>query len=93
MLTEALAKYIASFSLRQSQSPQLGEGPPCRNYRNLILFTEYASIDQEIQAATRKEHLKQVSAKWKPFKEALSDLMTQSMVAAQRITKAITKGK
>ena len=68
---------------------EFGTGPPCRNYRQLKAFIEFAQIDDLLMAAQSKLALDNVGKDWKDHKAAVLELITQSKAAAKRLEGAL----
>lgn len=85
---KALKKCIASFGGatvgQGAKALHLLAGPPCRSYRQLITLEDFAEIAKDINDAQRNDTLVALKNKWKPYKEALTDLLSMSKSAESR---------
>ena len=85
----ALRKYIASFNT--SDRAELGKSPPCRSYRSLIPFEEFNLIETRLTDVQSKEEIQSLKDEFKPFKQAIQDLLSMGKAAATRLVYCITQ--
>ena len=88
-LNDRLEQVISNGGAAASQRREFAPGPPCRNYRRLKHFSEFAAIDELIMAAQSKLELDAVVRDWKDNKAALNELITQSRAATKRLESAL----
>ena len=93
---KALARYIAGFAPSATSSNTKGGStglnqPPCRSYLHLLCFSEFAEIPEKINGCNSKEQLARVASYYRPFKAALTDLLSVTKAATARLTSAIAK--
>ena len=82
---KALRKYIAQFSSKDSANKNLlGNAPPCRSYQSLILFSEFEDRSNDFENCQTKDAIAQIQKDMKPFKTALSDLLSISDALKQQ---------
>jgi len=84
---DRLRRLIASLASRKGGSTEIGMQPPCQSYENLIQFSEFEEIRNEITVVQAAEGLKAIQSKWGPFKRALNDL-SNGVTASTKLLKS-----
>ena len=90
---KALKVFIARFSLQQGEADKIGSGPPCRSYRSLVCLDDLVNRESEFHSAQTKTDIDNVKLKLKPFKLAITDLLSMSKAAAKRLDSLIVKAR
>jgi hypothetical protein len=91
--SSALKRYIAKFNLESDTKRDFGCGPPCRLYRNLICLSEFGLIAKRITAAGTKEDIATANKSFKPFKDAVKDLVKMAVAASDRFATAMLEAR
>ena len=89
---KAMQKYIASFADAVTSS-ELGNAPPCRSYKSLIVLDQFRDCFPLIEAATSKDDIAQALAGLKAYKAAYIDLNAMCKAAANRLKNTVEAAK
>jgi len=90
---KALRKYIASFGAGPSSGAGssgvgLGDGPPCRSYRQLQCISDVDKVEDNLQGCQTKEAVSAILSGLKTLKQAYSDLIGMGLASAVRLKNA-----
>ena len=81
----------ANSSTVATTAEQLGDAPPCKSYKSLIVLADFSELKNDIWKCETKEEFPSVATKWRPFKSALAELVSTSYAAQERLQQAIGK--
>ena len=73
----------ADSSTVATTAEQLGDAPPCRSYKSLIVLADFSELANDIWKCETKEEFAGVATKWRPFKIALAELVSMSNAALE----------
>ena len=79
----------ADSSTVATTAEQLGDAPPCRSYKSLIVLADFSELANDIWKCETKEEFAGVATR--PFKSALAELVSMSNAAQKRLQQAIEK--